>query len=77
MQPYIDRIASQLLGWKADLLNRAGRALLVQHVMTAMPIYIATALDLPPWYWKVVDKIRKGFLFLERAGEVHIIILRR
>ena len=48
-QPIIDRIADQLPGWKADLMTRAGRAVQVQFVLTAMLIYLAMAIDVPPW----------------------------
>ena len=61
LQPIIDRVEDQLPEWKADLLNRAGRAILVQHVLTAMLIYVASALDLPPWCLKAIDKIRRVF----------------
>jgi hypothetical protein len=47
LQPLIDKIAEKLPWWKADLMNRAGRAVYVQHVLMAMLIYIATAMDLP------------------------------
>jgi len=40
LQQLIDKIADQLPGWKADLMNRAGRAIQVQHVLTAMMIYV-------------------------------------
>jgi len=48
----IVRIADQLPGWKADLLSRAGRAIQVQYVMTAMLIYLIMAVDLPQWATK-------------------------
>ena len=66
LQPIIDKIAEKLPGWKADLLNRAGRAILVQHVLTAMLIYVATALELPPWCLRAIDKIRRNFLWRGR-----------
>jgi hypothetical protein len=61
-----DKIAEQLSGWKADLMNRAGRVVLVQHVLTAMLVYVAMATDLPPWALKTIDKIRRNFVWQGR-----------
>lgn len=62
LQPLIEKVADHLPGWKADLLNRVGRATYVQSVLTSVLIYNATALELPPWCLKAVDKIRRNFL---------------
>jgi hypothetical protein len=56
IQPFIDRIGDQLPGWKADLLSKLGRKILVQYVFTSMLIYLAMAVDIPSWVWKAVDK---------------------
>ena len=45
--PLIDKDADHLPGWKASLLNRAGYLIMVRVVLTATPIYLMTALDLP------------------------------
>lgn len=45
IRPFIDKIADQLLGWKADMMNKAGCVVLVQHVLTAMMVYVAMATD--------------------------------
>jgi hypothetical protein len=49
VQPIVDRIADQLPGWKAELMSRAGQRVQVQFVLTGMLIYLAMAVELPPW----------------------------
>jgi len=49
VQPIINRIADQLPGWKANLMTKIGRKVLVQLVLTGMLIYMLMAIDLPPW----------------------------
>ena len=60
-QPIVEKIADRLPSWKADLLTKAGRMILVQYVLTSMLIYILLALELPPCVLKAIDKIRRGF----------------
>ena len=65
-QPIVEKIADRLPSWKADLLTKAGRMILVQYVLTSMLIYILLALELPPCVLKAIDKIRRGFLWKGR-----------
>jgi hypothetical protein len=43
----INKVASMLLGWKA-MMNRTGKEIYVQFVMTTKITYTAMAIDLPP-----------------------------
>jgi hypothetical protein len=45
-------------------MTHAGRVVQVQHVLTAMLVYLAMTIELPTWAIKAIDKIRSGF-FLE------------
>jgi hypothetical protein len=66
VQPIVEKIADRLPGWKADLLTKAGRNILVQAVLTSMLVYLLLALDLPTKALEAIDKIRRGFLWKGR-----------
>ena len=62
VQPIIEKNDDRLLGWKVDLLTKAGRNILVQLVLNSMLIYLLLALDLHAKSLEATDKIRRGFL---------------
>ncbi|CAL4994550.1 unnamed protein product [Urochloa decumbens] len=45
------------------MLNRAGRLVLTKVTLTSMVIYPAIALSLSPWAIRIIDRLRKAFLW--------------
>lgn len=66
VQSIIERLVDQLPGWKSDLTNHAGRTVMVWFVMTSTQIYLAMAMERPPWALNAMDKFRRGFMWRER-----------
>ena len=61
--PWIEKVADKLPGWKASLMNRAGRITMVRFVLSAIPVYLLIAINVPKWFIKAIDKIRNGFIW--------------
>ena len=63
MQPLIDKIAGKLAPRKGRLLNRMGRLIYTNSVVTATATFFLTAFQPDKWLIKKVDKLRKNFLW--------------
>lgn len=61
--PLLQRMNKRLGGWAAKHLSIAGRIVLVNSVLSALPTYFMSCLKLPEWVIKDIDKIRRSFLW--------------
>jgi hypothetical protein len=59
-------VTIRLPNWKASLLNLASRTTLACFVLSAIPVYLLIAMNIPKWVIKSIDKIRRGFLWKGR-----------
>ncbi|KAJ3703992.1 hypothetical protein LUZ61_007697 [Rhynchospora tenuis] len=61
--PLLAKFQSKLAGWSAAMLSFAGRLILLNSCLTALPIYFMSVFCLPKWVVKEIDKIRRNFLW--------------
>ncbi|XP_073353930.1 uncharacterized protein [Aegilops tauschii subsp. strangulata] len=72
----IDKVDRYLAGWRARLLSPAGRLVLINAVLDALPSYAMGALKLPPKVTRVLDSLRRAFLWnaVERASGAQCLV---
>ena len=63
LQPIVDKVVTGLPPWKANLLIKAGRTVLVRVKLSAIPVHTALAISLSPWVIQCIDKRRRAFLW--------------
>lgn len=65
----------RLANWKGNLLSLAGRNVLVESVLSSLPVYSMNMVKLPKAIYSEIDKISRNFLWLGslERHEVHLI----
>lgn len=59
----IQKNEQKLLLWKSRLLSRAARVVLINAVITAIPLYILSYYKIPGWAATKIDRIRRNFFW--------------
>ncbi|KAM0917777.1 hypothetical protein ACQ4PT_009218 [Festuca glaucescens] len=63
VQPLFDRAIGRLKGWRGKLMNRKGRLILINSVITSTATYFLTVFPAEKWMIKRFDKLRRNFLW--------------
>ena len=58
----VERVQNKLQGWKGNLLSMAGRVVLSQAVISAIPSYVMQGCILPTQVLNNIDKVNRNFL---------------
>ena len=66
MLRWIEKISDKLPGWRAALMTMAGRVTWVSFVLLAIPVYVLIAVNVPKWFLRAIDKIRRAFVWKGR-----------
>ena len=59
----LDRVKRKLVGWKANLLSMAGRAVLIQALSSTIPAYVMQSNLLPEKVLEGIDRVNRNFLW--------------
>jgi hypothetical protein len=60
----IQKIQDKLAGWKAKLISKGGRLILIKHVLSSIPIHSMTIFDIPKTTIQKLHRIMNNFLWL-------------
>nr|ABA98660.1 retrotransposon protein, putative, LINE subclass [Oryza sativa Japonica Group] len=63
LQPLVDRVAHRLPPWKGRLTTLASRSVLVQSILSSIPVHVSMAIGLPACVVKAIDKKQRAFLW--------------
>lgn len=76
--PLLDHLERRLEGWKGKYLFLAGRIILINVVLSAIPLYFMSVAYLPYWVINKIDSISRRFLWQrvgENANKFHLVTL--
>jgi hypothetical protein len=58
--PLVDAVADRLPVWKSKFMSKVGRTMLTKVTLTAIPIHVSIAVEVSPWIYKEINKIRRA-----------------
>ena len=65
----LEKIQNRLASWKARILSRAGRLILIKSVLNSLPVYFMSIFKMPKSIAQKIVKIQRSFFWRSRQGE--------
>ena len=67
--PVIEKVETRLAGWRARLLSRGGRLVLLKAVLAAIPTYFMSIFRMPARVRRQLEQLMRGFFWLGSRPE--------
>nr|XP_009761706.1 PREDICTED: uncharacterized protein LOC104213855 [Nicotiana sylvestris]XP_016487559.1 PREDICTED: uncharacterized protein LOC107807651 [Nicotiana tabacum] len=69
----VNKVIGRIRGWHTKLLSTGGRAILIKHVLLALPIYLLAAVNPPKGTIELIEKFVGRFFWFgqESGGKYH------
>lgn len=64
----LDSLRSRPKGWRTKCLSFAGRLILVNHVLSSIPLHISLAFPVPSKTYNLIEMLIKSFFMLSTLG---------
>lgn len=68
LEELINKILDKVSGWKSRLLSAGGKLILLKHVMSSLPIYLLSVLQVPKSVLGSIKRILSTFFWGESDG---------
>jgi hypothetical protein len=74
----VNKIHICLQIWKGKFLYLGGRVVLLNSILTSIPLYYLSLFKIPSWCLLKIDKIRRSFLWagVDKGSHRHIVLMR-
>ncbi|XP_015961126.1 uncharacterized protein LOC107485110 [Arachis duranensis] len=75
-QPVIDKVEDKLSLWKAKILNKAGKLVLIKSVLNSLPIYYLSLYKMPKAVAEKLIFLQRRFLWSKEDGRIGMPLVR-
>nr|XP_025625605.1 uncharacterized protein LOC112717897 [Arachis hypogaea] len=75
-KPIIDKVEEKLSLWKAKVLNKAGKLVLIKSVLNSLPVYYLSLYKMPKAVAEKLISLQKKFLWSKEEGRHGIALVK-